>query len=245
MIRLAELSHVYRSLLRRRPSVRALDRLSLELDAGSAIGLIGMNGAGKTTLVRVLLGYLQPASGSATIDGHAPRAYVERHGIGYVPERVAIPGRWTVEGALQAYAMLGDVGEDGPERVEGALTRLGLEEIRSRRVASLSKGSLQRLAIAQAILCDRQILVLDEPTDGLDPVWMAELRTILEEWRAAAPGRILIVASHDLPMVERVASRAIVLHAGRVLADLELGSAGRPPLEETFLRLVREEQAAA
>lgn len=245
MIRLAELSHVYRSPLRRRTPVRALDRLTLEISAGSAIGLIGMNGAGKTTFLRLLLGYLQPASGSATIDGLPPRAYVQRHGIGYVPERPAIPRWWTVEGALQAYALLGDVGEDGPARVERALARLGLDELRSRRVAGLSKGSLQRLAIAQAIVCDRQVLVLDEPTDGLDPVWMAQLRTILSEWRAAAPGRILIVASHDLPMVQRVATRAIVLHAGRVLADLDLGSARPHSLEETFLRLVREKQAVA
>jgi ABC-type multidrug transport system ATPase subunit len=246
MIHIAEISHTYRSLWRRAAPVRALDALSLEIAAGSAVGLIGVNGAGKTTLLRLLLGYLRPSAGVVTIANLPPRAYVERHGIGYVPERVAIPRRWTVEGALQAYALLGNVSEDGPGRVEAALRRLGLEEIRERRVGALSKGNLQRVAIAQAMLCDRTVLVLDEPTDGLDPVWIAEMREILADWRAADPRRVLIVASHDLPMIERIASRAVVLHDGRAIADLDLASGpSRPPLEESFLRLVREQARAA
>ena len=245
MIRLAELSHVYRSPLRRVPPVRALDRLSLEVEPGTLLGLIGVNGAGKTTLLRALLGYLRPAAGEVTIDGLSPRRYVERHGIGYVPERVASPRRWTVEGALRAYSLLGDVGVDGPDRVERALQRLGLAEARERRVGSLSKGTLQRLAIAQAIVCERRLLVLDEPTDGLDPVWIAELRTLLGEWRSADPQRILVLASHDLALVERVATRVVVLHAGRALADLTPGATADAGLEEAFLRLVREERRAA
>lgn len=246
MIRIAEISHTYRSLWRRTAPVRALDALSIEIAPGSAVGLIGVNGAGKTTLLRVLLGYLRPSAGTATIGDLPPRVYVERHGIGYVPERVSIPRRWTVESALQAYALLGNVAEDGRPRVEVALRRLGLEEIRGRMVGALSRGNLQRLAIAQALLCERTVLILDEPTDGLDPVWIAELREILTEWRAADPRRVLIVASHDLAMLERIATRAVVLHDGRAIADLDLASATpRPPLEDTFLRLVREQARAA
>jgi ABC-2 type transport system ATP-binding protein len=246
MIRLAEVSHEYRSLWRPGRSVRALDAVSLEIAPGDAVGVIGLNGAGKTTLLRLLLGYLRPTSGTIEIAGVAPRPYAETHGIGYVPERVAIPGHWTVEGALQAYTLLGNAGEDGPARVEAALGRLGLEELRERRVAALSKGNLQRLAIAQALLHDRELLVLDEPTDALDPVWIAELRTILDGWRAADPLRTLLIASHNLPQVERIARRVIVLHDGRLRADLALGEAGASePLEDIFLRMVRREAEAA
>jgi ABC-type multidrug transport system ATPase subunit len=241
MIRIAGLTHTYRSVWSRMPAVRALDDVSLEMTAGSAVGIIGVNGAGKTTLLRVLLGYLRPTAGSVEIEGLPPRPYVERYGIGYVPERVAIPRGWTVEGALQAYALLGNAAEDAPARVEGSLERLGLGEIRTRSLGRLSKGNLQRLAIAQAILCERRLMVLDEPTDGLDPLWVAELRAILSEWRAGDADRVAVIATHNLPLLERVADRVLVLHDGRVIADLDLlGPGDSPPLEETFLRLLRD-----
>ena len=246
MISIAELSHTYRSPLPGRRAVQSLQGISLEIASGSCVGVIGVNGAGKTTLLRILLGYLQPSAGRVSIAGRAPRAYAERHGIGYVPERVSVPRRWTVEGALQAYSLLGNVGDDGRERVEEALSRLGLETVRHRRVGSLSKGNLQRLAIAQALLCDRRLLVLDEPTDGLDPVWIARLRGLVDGWRAEDEARVVLLATHNLPLVERIATRVLMLHGGRLAADLDLTHA-RPgePLEDLFLRIVeREEQAA-
>lgn len=240
MIELEEIRHEYRSLLPGRGTARALDGVSLRLDRGGVVGLMGMNGAGKTTLLRILLGFLRPNQGRAVIEGMSPRAYVQRHGIGYVPERVAIPVRWTVEGALRAYGLMGDAGEDLGERVGLVISRLGLDEVRQRRVGGLSKGNLQRLALAQALLGDRRLLVLDEPTDGLDPLWMAELREILQQWCGADRERLAVVASHDLPFLERVADRVVMLHEGQVVADLE-GSqeiAGGT-LETTFLRHAR------
>ncbi len=219
-------------------AVRALDGVSMEVPPGTALGVIGLNGAGKSTLLRVLLGYVRPTAGEAEIRRLAPRAYVERHGIAYVPERVAIPAQWTVRGALTAYAMLGDLGDDARERVEAALRRLGLEQLAERRVGQLSKGNVQRLAIAQALLGDRELMVLDEPTDGLDPVWIAELRRIVAEWRAADPTRVLVFASHNLPEVERIADRVVLLHEGRVLEELEPRSGAHPDLESAFLREV-------
>ena len=120
------------------------------------------------------------------------------------------------------------------------LARLGLTDLSHRRVGTLSKGNLQRLAIAHTLLAERRLLVLDEPTDGLDPVWIAELRRIVAEWRAAAPDRVLIVASHNLPEIERLADRVVVLHEGRVREEIALGAgrAGAPSLEDRFLRLV-------
>lgn len=239
MIRITELSKTYDASAGRGGGVvRALDAVSLQVAAGSALGVIGLNGAGKSTLLRVLLGYIRPSGGEARIRDLSPREYVERHGIAYVPERVAIPPQWTVRGALTAYAMLGNLGVDAAGRVEAAMRRLGLEELAGRKVGRLSKGNVQRLAIAQALLGERELMVLDEPTDGLDPVWIAELREIVAEWRAADPTRVLIMASHNLPEVERLTDRVVVLHAGRVLERLELGSGAPPHLESTFLRLV-------
>lgn len=237
MIELENIAHEFRALLPGRTAARALDGVSLRVGAEGVVGLVGVNGAGKTTLLRILLGFLRPHAGRATIDALAPRDYVRRHGIGYVPERVAIPAGWTVEGALRAYGMMGDAGGDLAERVAGVTSRLGLTEVRKRRVGALSKGNLQRLALAQALLGDRRLLVLDEPTDGLDPLWTAELRAILAEWREADRDRVAIVATHDLHFLERAADRVVMLHEGQVVADLagEAEMAGGA-LETTFLR---------
>jgi ABC-2 type transport system ATP-binding protein len=243
MIRLSGVSKRYGGLLG--GGVLALDGVDLRVDPGSALGVIGLNGAGKSTLLRLLLGYVRPSGGEARIRDLPPREYVERHGIAYVPERVAIPGQWTVREALTAYAMLGDLGDDAAERVDAAMRRLGLEDLAERRVGRLSKGNVQRLAIAQALLGDRELMVLDEPTDGLDPVWIAELREIVGEWRAADPTRVLIVASHNLPEVQRVADQVLVLHRGRVLTRLDLDPGAHVDLEQIFLHLVREAGEAA
>lgn len=249
MIRLDEVVKEYRAPFGgafSRP-VRALDGVSLEVAPGSALGLIGLNGAGKSTLLRVLLGYVRPTAGRAEIEGAPPRDYAERHGVAYVPERVAIPGQWTVRGALEAYAALGGLGADSGDRVASAMARLGLDELADRRVRALSKGNLQRLAIAQALLGDRRLMVLDEPTDGLDPVWIAELRAIVAEWRAADPARVVLVASHNLPEIERLTERALVLHRGRVRDTVEVDGARVGALEERFLHLLdgwRREEAA-
>jgi ABC-type multidrug transport system ATPase subunit len=160
-------------------------------------------------------------SGELRVGGLAPRAFVERHGIGYVPESVAIPPRWTVRGALGAFAALGEVADAGA-RIDRVLGMLGLEGLARRRVGALSKGNLQKLAIAQALVGPRRLLLLDEPLNGLDPVWVARLREVLAEWRAEEPERTLLVVSHNLPEVERAVDRVAVLAGGRIRAELDL-----------------------
>lgn len=207
--------------------VRALNGVTLEVPPGAAVGLVGPNGAGKSTLIRLLLGYIGPTRGGVQIGGMLPRDYAERHGIAYVPDRVALPPSWTVRGALDAFAAFGEV--DKPkERIERWMRRLGLADIAHRRVAALSKGNLQRLALAQALLADRTVMIMDEGTDGLDPEWVARVRDILAEWRRADPRRVLVYASHDLEEVERVAERAIVLSEGRVREVIDLRGGGGP-----------------
>jgi ABC-2 type transport system ATP-binding protein len=207
--------------------VRALDGVTLQVAPGAAVGLVGPNGAGKSTLIRLLLGYLAPTRGGVQVGGMLPRDYAERRGVAYVPDRIAIPPAWTVRGALHAYAALGEV--DRPaERIQRVLRALGLAEIEGRRVAALSKGNLQRLAIAQALLGDRKVMVMDEGTDGLDPEWVARVREMLAEWRRADPERVLVYASHDLDEVERVADQAVVLSEGKVREVVDLRGGGGP-----------------
>lgn len=218
--------------------IRALDGVSLRVAPGECLGLVGLNGAGKSTLVRVLLGYARTTRGEAEIDGLPPRAYVERNGIAYVPERVAIPGRWTVLLALQAYAALAGLGAETGERIDQAVDMLGLHPLVDRRVAALSKGNVQRLAIAQAFLAERRLMVLDEPTDGLDPVWIARLRELIAGWRAADPARAVLLASHNLAEVERLATRIVVIHRGSVREEIQARPDSPGWLERRFLELV-------
>lgn len=230
MIRLENVAKGYGGPLARLRGerVRALDGVSLHVPPGAAVGVVGANGAGKSTLLRLLLGYVSPSAGTVRVGGMPPRAYAERHGVAYVPERVTIPPAWTVEVALRAFAALSEV-DDPAERIGAVVEAFELRELGGRRVGALSKGSLQRLALAQAFVAERRLMVLDEATDGLDPAWAARLRGMVAEWRAADPERVLLFASHDLEEVERLTERAVVLADGRVRAELDLRPTGEPP----------------
>jgi ABC-2 type transport system ATP-binding protein len=223
MIALEEVTKEYAGPIARATGnrVRALDDVSLHVAPGTALGIVGPNGAGKSTLIRLLLGYLRPTAGRVRIDGLAPRQYVQRHGMAYVSELVAIPPTWTAGGALRTFASMGGV-PDGDERVRQEMERFGIEELAGRRISSLSKGNLQRVALAQAFLGSRRVMILDEPTSGLDPEWVMRLRDHVAAWRAADPLRVLLMASHNLDEVERVADRVLVLEQGRVREMLEM-----------------------
>jgi len=229
VISIEALSKVYSPLperLRGR-SVRALESVTLRLPPGSSTALLGPSGAGKSTLLRLLLGLARPTAGEVRVDGVLPRTFVVREGIGYVPERVAIPPWWTVRNALRAYAMLGHLGDDAWEQVEAEIARFGLSEAAARRCGTLSKGTLQRVALAQAVLGSRRILLLDEPTDGLDPEWRGHVHEILRAWRAAAADRLLLFATHDLQEAEGLAERAVLLRDGRIEREVERAGAPR------------------
>ncbi len=203
----------YRSLFR--PPVLALDDLTLEIPPGEVLGIAGPNGAGKSTLIALLLGFLAPTRGRVAIDGLPPRRYVERHGIGYLSELVAINPRWRADHALARYATLAGIpAREVAPRVDRAIAELGLASHRDKRVRALSKGNLQRLGLAQALLRDERILVLDEPTHGLDPVWTQRFRDIVEALRR--PDRVILIASHNLDELQRLADRVVILDRGRL-----------------------------
>jgi ABC-type multidrug transport system ATPase subunit len=214
VIALEGVTKEYVSLVRRR-RVRAVDDFSLQVHTGEILGIAGPNGAGKSTLLNMLLGFLHPTRGRVTLEGMAPRAYVEARGVGYLSELVAIPAMWNVVRALHRYAVLAGVphGERGP-RVERVMALLGLAEHRGKRVKQLSKGNLQRLGLAQALLSESDLVILDEPTHGFDPIWTQRFRDIANDLRR--PGRTVIIASHNLDELERVADRVAIIDRGRL-----------------------------
>jgi ABC-2 type transport system ATP-binding protein len=210
----------YRSLLG--TSVKAVEEFSLQILDGEILGIAGPNGAGKSTLIAMMLGYLRPTTGSVEVNGLPARTYVERNGIGYLSELIAINPKWRAETALTRYAILAGIPSDQVRRRVGeAIERLGLEEHRDKKVKALSKGNLQRVGLAQALLRDEQILVLDEPTHGLDPVWTQKFREIVEGLKR--PDRTIIMASHNLDELQRLADRVAIIDNGRLQRIVNTG----------------------
>jgi len=213
VIEFTSATKIYRSLLGR--SVTAVEEFSLQVAEGEVLGIAGPNGAGKSTLISLALGYLRPTSGSVTIAGMAPRAYVEKHGIGYLSELMTINPGWTAESALARFATLAGI---PPAEVQGRITavieQLGIEEHRTKKIKALSKGNLQRLGVAQTLLRDESVMILDEPTHGLDPVWTQRFRGMVEGLRR--PGRTVIIASHNLDELQRLADRVAIIDHGRL-----------------------------
>jgi ABC-type multidrug transport system ATPase subunit len=205
--------------------VRALRDISLDIRRGEAVGVVGPNGAGKSTLFALLLGFLRPTAGRIAIDGRAPKDWVRRHGAGYLPDRFRLPRGWPVADALAAWARLDRVAAPRAAAA-AAIERLGLAPVADRPAGSLSRGELQRLGLAQALLAPRPLVVLDEPTAGLDPEWRVRFRGLIGELRAG--GTTLLMASHEPGEVERLVDRVVVLRAGRVAGLLEARPAGGP-----------------
>lgn len=223
MIELENVSKTYISLFRNR-RVEALADLTLSIPRGEVFGIAGPNGAGKSTMLSILLGYLHPTAGHARLDGHPPRHYVERHGVSYLTELVAIQPRWNLESALFRYAALSDIPKQtAAERVRDAIETLGLEEHRKKQVRQLSKGNLQRLGIAQALVADCDLVIFDEPTHGLDPVWTQRFRDVVADMRK--PTRTILIASHNLDELERLADRVCILNQGRLQRIVSAGGA--------------------
>jgi ABC-type multidrug transport system ATPase subunit len=208
-----QLGKRYRSITGR--EVRALEDFTLELRAGEVFGLAGPNGAGKSTLISLLMGFLSPSEGTVHIEGLEPRRFIERHGIGYLSELVNIPPAWRTRVALQRYALLAGVPDTTRDaRVDEVIERMGLDEHRNKRVRQLSKGNLQRLGLAQSLLCDEKVIVLDEPTHGLDPVWTQRFRDVVTALRR--DDRLILIASHNLDELARLADRVAIMDRGRL-----------------------------
>ncbi len=206
-------SKTYRSLLGR--SVRAVEDVTLEVAKGEVLGIAGPNGAGKSTILALLLGFLRPTSGAVSIDGLEPRTFVEQNGISYVPELMALPMHWTAENALTRLAVLAGVtGDRVRVEVERVIDTLAIGEHRRKRLKVLSKGNLQRVGLAQALLAETRVVIFDEPTHGLDPVWTQRFREIVDVLKRG--DRTIVIASHNLDELERLADRVAIIDRGRI-----------------------------
>jgi ABC-2 type transport system ATP-binding protein len=220
MIRLEGVSKRYGRV---RGGTPALDDVTLEVPAGAVWAVVGPNGAGKSTLLAVALGFIRPTAGQVSVGELAPRDYLRDVGAGYLPERFSLPNEWRAGEALRMLARLDGTRAGAVERV---VTLLGLTPHLGKRSRELSRGLLQRVGLAQALLARRELVVLDEPTEGLDPLWRIRLRDIVTGLREE--GGTVIIASHDLGEVERIADRAVLLERGRVREVLDTQPTAEP-----------------
>ena len=243
MIEFRGVGYTYRPLVGRR--VRAVDDVSLDIREGEIVGLAGPNGAGKSTLIAMLLGFLSADEGQVTIDGIAPRAYVERTGIAYLPELMNLPLTWRTDEAIDRLATL--AGIPAAERAaarERVIEAVGIGEHRRKRLKALSKGNLQRLGLAHALLTDRPVIVFDEPTHGLDPVWTTRFRDIVAGLRRA--DRAIVIASHNLDELERLCDRVAIIDRGRIQRIVDVrDAAGSSAPRRWRLRVATGVQALA
>jgi ABC-2 type transport system ATP-binding protein len=203
-------------------TVQALRQVSFHVDPGQIIGLLGPNGAGKTTLMKILTGYLQPSSGTVLIDGldvlTEARAVQQR--LGYLPENSPLYPELSVQAYLQMIADLRQVpADEQPRRLSEAIRATGLEDHLTRRIGQLSKGYRQRVGLAQAIVHKPKLLILDEPTIGLDPTQIIEVRNLI---RRLAKESTILLSTHILSEVEAICDRVIILLNGQVKADADL-----------------------
>jgi len=217
-ISVSDLSKTYRTGLFGRSSVRALDGVSLTVPDGAIFGLLGPNGAGKTTLVKILLGLVHPTAGTASLFGTPARQPSARERIGFLPENHRFPGFLTAEQTLHVYGRLADVdGSARTDRIAALLDKVGLGDRRDTKVKTFSKGMLQRLGLAQALLNDPDLLFLDEPTSGVDPVGRQVIRDLVLELRD--DGTSIFLNSHLLSEVEKVCTQVAILRDGRLVRE--------------------------
>ena len=231
---------------------RAVKDVSFRVEAGEVVGFLGVNGAGKTTTMRLLTGFLPASEGHARIAGHdifsAPRA--ARRAIGYLPETPPLYPEMTVRSYLRYVARLKDVPRKSVRAaVARALARTGLEAVAERVTGQLSKGFRQRVGLAQALVHDPQVLILDEPSVGLDPIQMREIRALIHELATNPPqgvARTIVLSTHLLAEVEMICDRVIVLHEGRKVLDQPLAELTRDGvrLEDVFARFALAAPAA-
>ena len=219
-IQVQQVRKVYRGGWRNRALV-ALNNVDLEVPRGCIFGLLGPNGAGKTTLVKILLGCTRPTSGEAFLLGRPVGEPRSRLRVGYLPENPRFPSYQTAEQLLDYVGALHLVPKaERRTRGRALLEELGLGEWQKAKLHKFSKGMLQRLGLAQALLHQPEVLVLDEPTDGLDPLGRRQVRDLLAGCRAR--GQTVLLNSHLLSEVESICDRAAILNRGQLVAQDEM-----------------------
>lgn len=211
---------------RRYGSVQALRDVNLRIEKGSILGLLGVNGAGKTTLLNILTGYLAPTSGQVLVGGYNPLLSPEeaKRLIGYLPEHPPLYDEMTVREYLRFVSELRGVQRRAiPAHVDEVMELTGLTEMRSRLLSHLSKGYRQRAGMAQAMCGAPEVLVLDEPTVGLDPKQITEIRALI---RTLGKGRTIVFSSHILSEIQQLCTHVAILDGGEIKLDADMAEVG-------------------
>ncbi|NVI99703.1 ABC transporter ATP-binding protein [Myxococcus sp. AM009] len=222
----------------------AVDDLTFQVEAGEILGFLGPNGAGKSTTMKILTGFLPPSEGVVRVGGHDVEAQpleVKRR-IGYLPEQPPLYVEMTVRGYLRFVASLkGLSGSALKAELERVATLMGVTHVMDRVIQNLSKGYKQRVGIAQALLGSPPVLILDEPTEGLDPAQRAELRALI---KGLAGKHTVILSTHILPEVTMTCQKVLIIHQGKMAAYDDIsqlarihGQAESASLEEVFIKL--------
>jgi ABC-2 type transport system ATP-binding protein len=207
------------ALTKRYGQFTAVDSISFRVQPGQVLGFLGPNGAGKSTTMKMVAGFLAPTSGSASVCGFdvENQPIEAKRSLGYLPEGAPSYGEMTVRAFLEFVAGIrGLAGEQRRRRLDDAIGRLQLEGVLEQSVETLSKGFKRRVGLAQAILHDPPVLILDEPTDGLDPNQKHEVRSLIN---AMAKDKVIVISTHILEEVHAVCNRAIIIAGGKLLAD--------------------------
>ena len=208
-----------RNLQKRFANITAVDGVSFSVDRGEVLGFLGPNGAGKSTTMKMLTGFLHPSGGSATIGGHdiTSDPLAAKKLVGYLPEGAPLYPDMTPESFLRFIAEIrGFSGADARARVADVVEKVSLKGVMHQPIETLSKGYKRRVGLAQAILHDPEVLVLDEPTDGLDPNQKHEVRGLIH---SMAKNKVIILSTHILEEVEALCTRVIIIASGRLIVD--------------------------
>lgn len=243
---MSDLSIDARALSKHYGGLVAVDELSFEVGAGEVLGFLGPNGAGKSTTMKMLTGFLAPTSGTALINGHniVDDSLSARRSIGYLPEGAPSYGEMTVRSFLEFVARArGFEGKSAVTAAGAAIERLNLGRVPEQTIETLSKGFKRRVGLAQAIIHDPSVLILDEPTDGLDPNQKYEVRRLI---RDMASEKIIVISTHLLEEVDALCNRAMIISDGRLLVDdSPQGLIARSRYHDAITLVVKQPEKAA
>lgn len=236
-IQVSELSKVY-------GEQRAVDAISFELKKGEITGFLGPNGAGKSTTMKMITGFLPPTSGKASVCGFdiVSQSLEVRKRVGYLPESNPLYYDMYVREFLEFVAGVHQLGKTGTKRIAAVIEQTGLQPEQHKKIGALSNGYKQRVGLAQALLHDPEVLILDEPTTGLDPNQLADIRQLIKELGA---NKTVILSTHIMQEVEALCDRVIIINKGKIIADDKLSlirenSSGNGYLQVTFAEPVTE-----
>jgi ABC-2 type transport system ATP-binding protein len=221
----------------------AIDSLNFSIEAGEIVGFLGPNGAGKSTTMKILTGFMPATSGTAKVNGFDvfENPIEAKKCIGYLPETPPIYSELTVRGYLKFVAELKGInGKEKAHQIEQAAERTGITPELDRLTGALSKGYRQRVGIAQALLGEPKLLILDEPTEGLDP---RQRKEVLELIKSFAQKHTVVLSTHILAEVKAICQKAIIIHRGKIVADEAMATLTQGKemgLEDKFIQLTAE-----